>query len=114
MNSAPGSYQVQSWMRRDWNRRKYGTRRRGIPENSRSKSETAGHPLPAGADFAFEAAAGGGQSEEGFEAELAIDPANAAAEFMLGDIARQAQQWDEAIAHFSRAIKSDPGFEKHI
>jgi len=47
-----------------------------------------------------------------FETELQIDSANASAEFMLGDIARQAQQWDEAIQHFSRAQKLDPGFEE--
>ena len=52
------------------------------------------------------------EAKKEFEAELAIDPANAAAEFMLGDIARQAQLWDEAIAHFSRAMKMDPGFEE--
>jgi tetratricopeptide (TPR) repeat protein len=52
------------------------------------------------------------EAKKEFEAELAIEPANAAAEFMLGDIARQAQQWDEAIAHFSRAMKMDPGFEE--
>jgi predicted Zn-dependent protease len=45
-----------------------------------------------------------------FEAELKIDPSNAAAEFMLGDLARQLQQWDEAIAHFSRASKLDVDF----
>jgi tetratricopeptide (TPR) repeat protein len=47
-----------------------------------------------------------------FDAELAIDPNNSAAEFMLGDIARQAQQWDEAVAHYSRALKMDSGFEE--
>jgi tetratricopeptide (TPR) repeat protein len=52
------------------------------------------------------------EAKKEFEAELAIDPNNAAAEFMLGDIARQAQQWDEAIAHFSRALKLDSGFEE--
>jgi tetratricopeptide (TPR) repeat protein len=45
-----------------------------------------------------------------FEAELKIDPNNAAAEFMLGDLARQLQQWDDAIEHFSRAAKLDVGF----
>ncbi len=45
-----------------------------------------------------------------FEAELKIDPHNAAAEFMLGDLARQLQQWDDAVAHFSRASKLDVGF----
>jgi tetratricopeptide (TPR) repeat protein len=52
------------------------------------------------------------EAKKEFEAELAIDPVNAAAEFMLGDMARQAQQWDEAIAHFSRALKMDSGFEE--
>jgi predicted Zn-dependent protease len=47
-----------------------------------------------------------------FEAELTIDPNNAAAEFMLGDLSRQAQQWDEAIRHFSRASKLDAGFSE--
>jgi tetratricopeptide (TPR) repeat protein len=52
------------------------------------------------------------EAKKQFDAELAIDPNNAAAEFMLGDIARQAQQWDEAIAHFSRALNMDSGFEE--
>ncbi len=52
------------------------------------------------------------EAKKEFDAELAIDPNNAAAEFMLGDIARQAQQWDDAIAHFSRALKMDAGFEE--
>ena len=45
-----------------------------------------------------------------FEAELKIDPSNAAAEFMLGDLARQLQQWPEAIQHFTRASQLDVGF----
>jgi tetratricopeptide (TPR) repeat protein len=52
------------------------------------------------------------EAKKEFETELQIDSANASAEFMLGDIARQAQQWDEAIQHFSRAQKLDPGFEE--
>jgi predicted Zn-dependent protease len=45
-----------------------------------------------------------------FKEELKIDPENASAEFMLGESARQAGQWDEAIARFSRAAKLDEGF----
>jgi tetratricopeptide (TPR) repeat protein len=45
-----------------------------------------------------------------FEEELRIDPNNAGAEYVLGELARQAQQWDEAIHHFSRAAKLDAGF----
>ena len=52
------------------------------------------------------------EARKEFETELQIDPANASAEFMLGDIARQAQQWDQAIQHFSRAEKLDPGFQE--
>jgi tetratricopeptide (TPR) repeat protein len=47
-----------------------------------------------------------------FNEELKIDPDNASAEFMLGEIARQAGQWDEAIGHFSRASKLDEGFQE--
>lgn len=47
-----------------------------------------------------------------FEAELKIDPNAASAEFMLGDLDRQAQQWSGAIEHFSRAAKLDAGFSE--
>jgi tetratricopeptide (TPR) repeat protein len=47
-----------------------------------------------------------------FEQELKIDPENASAEFMLGEMARQAGQWDEAIGYFSRAAKLDEGFQE--
>lgn len=45
-----------------------------------------------------------------FEAELLIDPSNAGAEYVLGELSRQAQQWDEAIAHLSKATQLDSGF----
>jgi tetratricopeptide (TPR) repeat protein len=45
-----------------------------------------------------------------FEEELKLDPANAAAEFSLGEIARRAGQWDEAIPRFTSASKLDPAF----
>lgn len=45
-----------------------------------------------------------------FEEELKIDPGNASAEFMLGETARQAGEWQEAIAHFSRASQLDESF----
>jgi tetratricopeptide (TPR) repeat protein len=47
-----------------------------------------------------------------FDEELKIDPDNASAEFMLGEIARQAGQWDDASGHFSRAAKLDEGFQE--
>lgn len=45
-----------------------------------------------------------------FEAELKSDPNNAAAEYVLGELARQAREFLEAIEHFSRASKLDPSF----
>lgn len=45
-----------------------------------------------------------------FEAELQLDPTNAACEFSLGEIARRAGLWDEAIPRFTNASKLDPGF----
>lgn len=46
------------------------------------------------------------------EEELKVDPNNVAAEFMLGETARQAGEWDEAIARFSKAVKLDEGFDE--
>jgi tetratricopeptide (TPR) repeat protein len=43
-------------------------------------------------------------------AELKIDPTNAGAEYVLGELAHQEQKWDEAIQHFSRASSLDAGF----
>jgi tetratricopeptide (TPR) repeat protein len=50
------------------------------------------------------------EAKKEFQQELEIDPDNAGAEYVLGELARQAQQWDEAIQHFSRASKLDAGF----
>ena len=44
------------------------------------------------------------------EQEIEIDPSNAGAEYVLGELARQAGQWPEAAEHFSRAAKLDPSF----
>jgi len=52
------------------------------------------------------------EAKSEFEQELQIDPANAGAEYVLGELARQHQQWDDAIAHFSRAAKLDPQFSE--
>jgi len=45
-----------------------------------------------------------------FEAELKIDPNNAGAEYVLGELSRQAGQPENAIEHFSRASKLDANF----
>jgi len=50
------------------------------------------------------------EAKQEFEKELQIDPTNAGAEYVLGEMAKQNQQWDEAIQHFSRAAKLDAGF----
>ena|ERR1700683_3505145 len=44
------------------------------------------------------------------EAEIKVNPANASAEYALGEIARQTQHWDDAVTHYSRATKLDEGF----
>lgn len=51
-------------------------------------------------------------AKEQFEAELKLHPHDAPSEFMLGDLARQGQQWDEAINHFSKAAKIDESFSE--
>jgi tetratricopeptide (TPR) repeat protein len=45
-----------------------------------------------------------------FEQELAIDPSNAGAEYVLGELARQAGDWNASIQHFSRAAELDVNF----
>jgi tetratricopeptide (TPR) repeat protein len=52
------------------------------------------------------------QAKAEFDEEVKIDPDNASAEFMLGEIARQAGQWDNASGHFLRASKLDEGFQE--
>jgi len=50
------------------------------------------------------------EAKKEFETELEIDPHSAAAEFMLGDLEWESQNWPEAIRHFSLATKDDAGF----
>jgi tetratricopeptide (TPR) repeat protein len=50
------------------------------------------------------------EAKKEFEQELKTDPNNASAEFMLGEVSRQAGQWDDAARHFSCASKLDEGF----
>jgi tetratricopeptide (TPR) repeat protein len=45
-----------------------------------------------------------------FEEELKLSPTNAGAHYVLGELARQAQQWPQAIEHFSAAATYDSGF----
>jgi tetratricopeptide (TPR) repeat protein len=50
------------------------------------------------------------EAKQNFEKELKIDPQNAGAEYVLGELARQASEWADAIDHFTRATKLDAGF----
>ena len=50
------------------------------------------------------------EASKEFERELEIDPDNAGAEYVLGEIARQSEEWPSAIAHFSQASKLDVRF----
>ncbi len=43
-----------------------------------------------------------------FEAELKIDPGNAGADYVLGDLAFADHAWTEAITRFTRATELDP------
>ncbi len=50
------------------------------------------------------------RAKEEFQQELEIDPNNAGAEYVLGELARQESEWSDAIKHFSRAAELDAGF----
>jgi tetratricopeptide (TPR) repeat protein len=50
------------------------------------------------------------EAKKEMQQELDIDPSNAGAEYVLGALAQQNQQWDDAIQHFSRATKLDASF----
>ena len=42
--------------------------------------------------------------------EVQIDPNNAGAIYILGELDRRDQKWDEAISRYTQAIKLDPNF----
>ena len=50
------------------------------------------------------------QAKKELQQELEIDPANAGAEYVLGELARQAQDLPGAVQHFSKATELDPNF----
>jgi predicted Zn-dependent protease len=50
------------------------------------------------------------EAKRELNAELEINPKDAAAVFALGEIARRAGTWEEAIQLFSRASQMDAGF----
>jgi tetratricopeptide (TPR) repeat protein len=50
------------------------------------------------------------RAKQEFLSELQIDPSNAGAEYVLGELARRDEKWDEAISRFSQAAKLNPNF----
>ncbi len=50
------------------------------------------------------------QARQQFLKELEIDPKNSTAEYILGELARREQNWDEAVSRFSAAAKLNPNF----
>lgn len=52
------------------------------------------------------------EAKKNFEAELEIDPNNANAEYVLGELARNDNDLSTATRHYSRAVKLDTGFSE--
>jgi tetratricopeptide (TPR) repeat protein len=50
------------------------------------------------------------RAKQEFLKELQIDPSNGGAHYILGELARREEKWDEAISRFSQAAKLDPNF----
>lgn len=50
------------------------------------------------------------RAKQEFLKEVQIDPDNADAQYVLGELARRAQNFDEAISRFSQAAKLNPNF----
>ncbi len=50
------------------------------------------------------------QAKKELQQELEIDPANAGAEYVLGELARQAQDLPEAVKHFTKATELEANF----
>jgi tetratricopeptide (TPR) repeat protein len=50
------------------------------------------------------------RAKQEFLKELQLDPNNSAAEYILGELARRDQNWDEATSRFSQAAKLNPNF----
>jgi tetratricopeptide (TPR) repeat protein len=50
------------------------------------------------------------RAKDEFHKEIEINPRNAGAEYILGEMARQESHLEEAIPHFSRAAKLDSSF----
>ncbi len=52
------------------------------------------------------------EAKREFQKEFEIDPSNASSVFILGELARRAGDWNEAVTYFSRASNLDAGFSE--
>jgi tetratricopeptide (TPR) repeat protein len=50
------------------------------------------------------------EAKKELQQELEIDPSNAGAEYVLGELARQSQDFAEAVRHFTKATQLNPKF----
>jgi tetratricopeptide (TPR) repeat protein len=50
------------------------------------------------------------EAKKELQQELEIDPSNAGAEYVLGELARQGQDLPEAVRHFTKATQLNPNF----
>ena len=50
------------------------------------------------------------RAKQEFLKEIQIDPNNAGAIYILGELDRRDQKWDEAISRYTQAVKLDPNF----
>lgn len=50
------------------------------------------------------------EAKKELQQELVIDPTDAGAEYVLGELARQGQDFAEAVRHFTKAIQLNPKF----
>ena len=84
---------------------------KGLSQDSGGESALSGHSLPPGAAAAFQAESGAGlpgEAKKELQQELEIDPSNAGAEYVLGELARQGQDFPEAVRHFTKATELEP------
>ncbi|MGB6974246.1 MAG: tetratricopeptide repeat protein [Terracidiphilus sp.] len=51
-------------------------------------------------------------AQQEFEKELAVDPTDASAAFILGELARRKGDWSRAVEYFTRATHLDVGFSE--
>jgi Flp pilus assembly protein TadD len=52
------------------------------------------------------------EAKREFQSEIELDPSNASAQFVLGELARRAGDWNDAVTRFTRAAKLDAGFSE--